>query len=80
MQMAMKVINVRISDSEFTQFGLHATDLSFAELLEIVSRELVRQKIIDSIAMAEKFGLSGMSMSDITSEVKATRKNAKDHR
>ncbi len=75
----MKTINIAISDSEFTKFGLKSTHFSFSDLLDIVSREITRQKISESVAMAEKYGLSGLTMSEINKEVKASRKNAKNN-
>lgn len=69
----MKTLNVEISDLEFSKFGLKATNYSFSEWVEIISRELTRQKLSQSIELAEKYGLSSMSMEEITSEVKAIR-------
>ena len=76
----MKTINVAISDVEYNKFGLKSTNISFSELIDIISREIVRQKINDSVDLAEKFGLSSMTMSDISKEVKAARENAKNNR
>jgi hypothetical protein len=74
---AMKTINVSISDLEFNKFGLKS-NLSFSDLLDIISRELSKQRLDESIKLAEKFGLSEMTIDEITKEVKATRKNAKN--
>jgi hypothetical protein len=38
-----------------------------------------KQRDHDSIELAEKYKLSGMSMRDISTEVKVVRKNAKSH-
>ncbi len=75
----MKRLSVSISDLEFNKFGLKSDNLSFTELVDIVSRELSRQRLRDSIELAEKYGLSEMTMDDITNEVKQERKNAKNH-
>jgi predicted CopG family antitoxin len=75
----MKTINVAISDIEYNKFGLKSTNFSFSELIDIVSREIVRQKMNDSVELAEKLGLSTMTMSEISKEVKAIRKNAKNN-
>ena len=48
------------------------------EFIELVSRELMRQNIDKCIELAEKHGLSKMTMDEITNEVKAVRKNAKN--
>jgi len=73
----MKTINISISDLEFNKFGLKPS-LSFSDLLDIVSRELSKQRLNESLKLAEKFGLSDMTMAEITKEVKAVRKNAKN--
>ncbi|NOU19788.1 MAG: hypothetical protein HOO91_19705 [Bacteroidales bacterium] len=73
----MKTINVSVSDLEFDKFGLKSS-LSFSDFLDIVSRELSKQRLNESLKLAEKFGLSGMTMDEITKEVKAVRKNAKN--
>lgn len=75
----MKTINISISDLEYDKFGLKSTSFSFSDLLDIISRELARQKLSESIEMAERYGLSEMKMSEITKEVKAARKNAKSN-
>jgi hypothetical protein len=75
----MKTINISISDLEFNKFGLKSTKFTFSDLLDILSREIAKQKISESIELAEKYGLSKMKMSDITKEVKEVRKNAKNN-
>jgi hypothetical protein len=47
-------------------------------LLDLVSRELTRQKLSESLRLSEESGLSSMTTSDIRKEIKATRKHAKN--
>lgn len=75
----MRTLNISISDLEFSKFGLKKDRLSFTELLDLVSNELTKQALNESIMLAEKYDLSGMSMDEITKEVKATRQNAKNN-
>jgi hypothetical protein len=75
----MKTLNVSISDLEFNKFGIKKANLSFTDLVELISRELSRQTLNKCVELGEKYGLSKMTMSDISKEVKAVRKNAKDH-
>lgn len=75
----MKNINVAISDLEFNKFGLRSNNISFSDFLDIVSRELSKQRLKESLKLAEKFGLSEMKINEISKEVKAVRKNAKNH-
>ncbi len=75
----MRTLSVSISDIEFNKFGLKRDKLSFSDLLELVSKEVMKKTLNDSVALAEKHGLSRMTMSDISKEVKAVRKNAKSN-
>jgi hypothetical protein len=74
----MKTINVTISEVEFNKFGLKSTNFTFSEWLDIIGREIARQRLKQSIELAEKYDLSSMTMDEITREVKAVRENAKD--
>jgi hypothetical protein len=75
----MKTINISISDSEFNKFGLTSSTYAFSDLVDRISRELIRQKLSETTRLADKYGLSAMGMDEITKEVKAVRKNAKGH-
>jgi predicted CopG family antitoxin len=75
----MRTINISISELEYNKFGLKEDKLSFSELIDIISRELSRQNLRKSIQLAEKYGLSKMTLEDINKEIKAVRKNAKNN-
>jgi hypothetical protein len=75
----MRTINISISELEYTKFGLKEDKLSFSELIDIISREISRQNLRKSIQLAEKYGLSKMTLEDINKEIKAVRKNAKNN-
>ncbi|MCY7410092.1 MAG: hypothetical protein LH473_07450 [Chitinophagales bacterium] len=74
----MKTLNVSISELELDKFGIKNEKLSFTEFLEIVSKELTRQTLNKCIDLSEKYGLSKMTMEEITKEVKAQRRYAKN--
>lgn len=74
----MKTLRVAISDIEFNKFGLKDSTLNFTDFVDIVSKELTRQNLSKCIELAEKYGLSTMTMDEITNEVKAVRKDAKN--
>ena len=74
----VKSLNISISDIEFNKFGLTKDNLSFSELVEIINRELIRQNLDKCLELSEKFGLSSMTMDEISHEVKAVR-HAKSH-
>jgi DNA-binding FrmR family transcriptional regulator len=67
----MRTLNISISDIEYNKFGIVSDKLAFSDFIELVSKELTRQHLNKCIALAEKYGLSKMSMEDINDEVKA---------
>ncbi|HHU26702.1 MAG TPA: hypothetical protein GXZ56_08795 [Bacteroidales bacterium] len=73
----MRTLSISISELEFNKFGLTDEKLSFSELVEIINKELLKQNLRKSVDLAEKYKLSKMTMSEITDEVKATRRDAK---
>ncbi|RAI94036.1 hypothetical protein [Algoriphagus yeomjeoni] len=74
----MKSLNLLISDSEFDQLGLDKNSMSFSELIEIVGKKITKQALEKSIQLAEKYGLSNMTMEEIDEEINAHR-NAKSN-
>lgn len=72
----MRTLNISISDLEFKKFGIKKDSLTFTEFVDLVSKELMRQNLDKCIELAEKHGLSTMTMEEINEEVKAVR-NAK---
>jgi hypothetical protein len=74
----MKSVNVEISDFEFNQLGLDKNTLSFSELIEIIGKKITKQTLEKSIELAEKYGLSKMTIEEIDREIKAHR-NAKNN-
>lgn len=75
----MRTLNISVSQLEYEKFGLTEDNLSFSELLNIIEREMMREKLLKSVQMAEKNGLSKMTMEEIDEEIKAVRNNAKSH-
>jgi hypothetical protein len=75
----MKTLNVAISDVEYNKFGLTNNVLSFSDFVDIVSKEIMRENINSAITQADTCGISSMTTEDITSEVQAVRKNAKNY-
>jgi hypothetical protein len=72
----MKSVNVKISDFEYKQLGLKKSKLTLSELLEIVGTKITKQTLEKSVTLAEKYGLSKLTMDDINDEIKSHR-NAK---
>ena len=67
-RLTMKTLNIAISDLEFNKFGLRSDSLSFSDFIDIVSRELSIQRLKESLKLAEKFGLSEITMDEISKE------------
>ena len=74
----MKTLNVSISDSERLKYQIHDDTIGFRELVDLVSRQLMRQSLDKSVRMAQQHGLSSMTLDEINEEIAAVR-NAKDH-
>ena len=74
----MKTLNISISDLELDKSGIKKDKISFSEFVDLVSKELTRQTLNKCVELAEKYGLSKLTMDEITKEVKAVRKNAKN--
>ncbi len=75
----MRTLNISISDLEFNKFSFKKDNLTFSEFVELISRELMKQNLNKCVELAEKHGLSSMTMDEITEEVKAVRR-AKNNR
>jgi hypothetical protein len=74
----MKTLNIAISDVEYTKFGITNNVLSFTDFVDMISKELMKENLEASVTMADTYGLSSMTMEEITAEVKAVRQNAKN--
>jgi hypothetical protein len=74
----MKSVKIQISDFEFNQLGLNKNNLSFSELIEIIEKKIAKKTLEKSIQLANKYGLSKMTMEEIDEEIKKCR-NAKNN-
>jgi hypothetical protein len=75
--MNMRTLNVSISDMEFNNLGIKNENITFTEFIELVRREVMRNNLNNCLALAEKYGLSSMTMNEINEEIKLVR-NAKN--
>lgn len=73
----MRTLNVSISDTEFNKFGLQQEELTFTSLITLIRRQLMRENLNKCVKLADKYGLSKMTMDEISEEVKAVRQHAK---
>ena len=73
----MRTLNVSISDMEFNNLGIKNENITFTEFTELVRREVMRNNLNNCVALAEKYGLSSITMNEINEEIKLVR-NAKN--
>ena len=72
----MRTLNIEISDLEYEKFGIKNDQLSFTDFVDMISREISRRNLRKSVELSERYGLSNMTMDEISAEVKAVRNNA----
>ena len=72
----MRTLNIKISELEYAKFGIKCDQITFSDLVDMISREVSSQNLKKSVELAERFGLSDMSMEEISAEVKSVRNNA----
>ena len=69
----MRTLNVSISDMEFNNLGIKNENITFTEFIELVRREVMRNNLNNCLALAEKVGLSSMTINEINEEIKLVR-------
>lgn len=74
----MKTLNIAVSEIEYNKFELKNENLNFADFVELISRQIVRQNLNKCVELSEKYGLSSMTMDEISEEVNEVRRNAKN--
>ena len=72
----MRTLNIEISDLEYEKFGIKKDQFSFTDFVDMISREISRQNLKKSVELAERYGLSGMTIDEISAEVQAVRNDA----
>lgn len=76
----MGILHVSVTAQDLKKFGLDKPQISFEELLEKISTELARQALYACQDIAERAGLSRMTLEEINAEVKAVRRQNAKHR
>ena len=75
----MGILQVSVSEQDLKKFGLDKSKISFEELLDKISTELARQALYASQDIAERTGLSNMTLEEINAEIKAVRSQYAKH-
>jgi len=73
----MKLLNVPIDEFEYAKLGLTSDTISFRDLKEKLSIDYVKDALLQCNDIAERTGLSQLTLEDINAEINAAR-NAKD--
>jgi hypothetical protein len=68
----MKTIQIKVSETDFQKYNLES-EIKFSDLVEMISLEYTRKALLESNEIAQKVGLSSMTMDEIDAEIKAVR-------
>jgi len=74
----MRTVQIKVSEADFKKYNLESGEINFSDLVEAINREYARKALLECNEIAEKVGLSNMTMEEINAEVKAVR-DAKTH-
>ena len=58
-----------MSDVEYSTWGLSKNSFFFSEIADLIERQVARQALRCCVEMAEKNGLSSMTMDEINAEI-----------
>jgi hypothetical protein len=74
----MKTLTVNLSEKEFLKYGFRSENLDFDELVRKIKIDLAKEAMKNTVSIAEKEGLSAITLEEINQEIKAVR-SAKDN-
>ena len=75
----MKTIQVKVSETDFEKYNLESQkEIKLVDLVEKISLEYAKKALLECNEIAERAGLSNMTLEDINAEIKAVR-DAKNH-
>lgn len=69
----MRTLQVAVPDVEYARLGIREDVLDFSELERLMERNRLRKMQDRSVSLAEKYGLSDMTMDEINAEIKECR-------
>jgi len=71
----MKTVTVLIEEKDFFDYSFNNDTILFDELKKIMTKKIIKQAILKCQQIAQKTGLSNLTMDEINSEIKAVRNN-----
>ena len=69
----MRTVQIKVSETDFQRYNLGSGEIKFTDLVEVIKQEYARQALLECNEIAEKVGLSKMTMEEINAEIKAVR-------
>jgi hypothetical protein len=67
----MGIVHLIVSDADFQKYNLGSGEIKFPDLVAVINREYARKALLECNEIAEKVGLSQMTMDEINAEIKA---------
>ncbi|MBN1925669.1 MAG: hypothetical protein JW798_07535 [Prolixibacteraceae bacterium] len=74
----MQTLQIKISNTDFKKYNFENKEIKFTDLVDLINREYARKALIECNNIAEKEGLSKMTLDEINAEINAVR-DAKAH-
>ena len=75
--MIMKTITVKIQDNDYLKYGFKKDIVDFTLIRDKILCEIGQQTLLKSVKLAEKYGLSKMTLEEIDKEIDEVRKKRK---
>lgn len=69
----MRSLNIQINESDILRYGFTKEPINFSNLLDRIRLELAKEALRKCQALAEKTGVSEMTLEEINREIKAVR-------
>jgi hypothetical protein len=61
----MRTVQIKVSKTDFKKYNLGSGQIKFTDLVEAISREYARKALLECNDIAEKVGLSNMTLDEI---------------
>lgn len=71
--MIMRTLKIKVSETDFQKYNLKNEEVKFTDLVDIISKNYARKALLECNEIAEKEGLSNMTLEEINAEIKAVR-------
>jgi pyruvate/2-oxoacid:ferredoxin oxidoreductase alpha subunit len=69
----MRTLQIAVPDVEYAQLGIQNEVLDFSELEKLMEKNRLRKMQSACVSIAEKYGISTMTMDEINAEIKEYR-------